>query len=96
MIDVNGLNETNDTKGHAEGDRILCDVSNKLSETFINAEIVYLGGDEFLLISEKNLAFLLNKINDDFCYGCYRLVAKTHRLAYGMKATFLQLDFNIE
>lgn len=26
----------------------------------------------------------------------YKLVAKTHRLAYGMKATFLQLDFNIE
>lgn len=32
---------------------------------------------------------------DCYCV-CYKLVAKTHRLAYGMKATFLQLDFNIE
>jgi positive regulator of sigma E activity len=26
----------------------------------------------------------------------YKFVAKTHRLAYGMKATFLWVDFNIE
>ena len=35
-----------------------------------------------------------NKPTIDSCG--YKFVAKTHRLAYGMKATFLQLDFNIE
>lgn len=31
-----------------------------------------------------------------FLSNCYKFVAKTHRLAYGMKATNFLLDFRIE
>jgi diguanylate cyclase (GGDEF)-like protein/PAS domain S-box-containing protein len=51
FIDVDGLKIINDTFGHPEGDRALCDTARILKETFRESDIVgRLGGDEFAVL----------------------------------------------
>lgn len=51
MMDMNGFKEINDTQGHAEGDRILFEVTKKLQGMVRQSDaIVRYGGDEFLII----------------------------------------------
>ena len=51
VADMNYLKATNDTYGHAEGDRLLAGAANILKEHLKSAEDVYrLGGDEFAAI----------------------------------------------
>lgn len=48
-IDANGLRETNNTQGHAEGDKLLRTVAREIRRHF-NTEYIYrTGGDEFVL-----------------------------------------------
>lgn len=48
-IDVNGLHELNNTKGHMAGDRMLCFVADRLSELFGNEDAYRVGGDEYIV-----------------------------------------------
>ena len=50
-IDVNGLKTINDTEGHAEGDRLLCDAAKVMSGIFMKEDIYRTGGDEFLIFA---------------------------------------------
>lgn len=51
-LDVNGLKEMNDTKGHAAGDKLLADAAKCLSSVFDPIGKVYrTGGDEFMAIA---------------------------------------------
>lgn len=52
LIDVNGLKETNDKKGHASGDALLTRVADKLHQVFdkYHAELFRIGGDEYTAI----------------------------------------------
>ncbi len=52
-IDLDRLKEVNDVLGHAAGDRLLCEVSNRLSRAAGTAFLARLGGDEFALITEE-------------------------------------------
>lgn len=47
-VDVNGLHELNNTKGHEAGDRMLKSVSIKLQGKFGTQSTYRIGGDEFL------------------------------------------------
>lgn len=47
-VDVNGLHELNNTKGHAEGDRMLQIVAQKLQDEFGQEDTYRVGGDEFV------------------------------------------------
>lgn len=48
-LDLNGLKQTNDLKGHSAGDALLCRLARQLQQVF--PEKVYrLGGDEFVVI----------------------------------------------
>ena len=54
FIDVNGLKATNDLKGHEAGDKLLKDVASILNELMLPASEIYrVGGDEFMVITEK-------------------------------------------
>lgn len=54
FIDVNGLKATNDLKGHEAGDKLLKDVASILNELKLPASEIYrVGGDEFMVITEK-------------------------------------------
>lgn len=54
-VDVNGLHEINNTKGHAAGDRMLQFVGKTLQKEFGDKNSFRIGGDEFvvLVIDEK-------------------------------------------
>lgn len=48
-IDVNGLHELNNTKGHEAGDRMLKTVSRKIRDRFGEEYAYRIGGDEFVV-----------------------------------------------
>jgi diguanylate cyclase (GGDEF)-like protein len=50
-LDVDGLKEVNDTRGHAAGDRLIASAGGVLGSVFGTAEVVArLGGDEFAVL----------------------------------------------
>lgn len=52
-MDLNNLKETNDTCGHAAGDKIIKNFSNILKETFRLNDCYRIGGDEFIVFLEN-------------------------------------------
>jgi diguanylate cyclase (GGDEF)-like protein len=57
VLDLDRLKEINDTRGHDEGDRVLCETAERMRSAFRAADVLArLGGDEFaaLLISESD------------------------------------------
>ena len=50
MADVNGLKRANDTKGHAEGDRLLRTAAQCLAAVFGSQCVYRIGGDEFVAL----------------------------------------------
>ena len=67
FLDLDRFKEVNDTYGHAVGDKLLIEVTNKLQSIFRKEDtIARLGGDEFTVIlqdaEEKDIIPILNKI----------------------------------
>jgi diguanylate cyclase (GGDEF)-like protein len=53
LVDVDGFKAINDHHGHSAGDKVLCLVGNKLTETMRSSDGIYrYGGDEFVVLSE--------------------------------------------
>lgn len=51
MLDVDGLKQTNDERGHQAGDRLLCRVADVTSSVLRSFDVVgRFGGDEFLVL----------------------------------------------
>ena len=50
MCDLNGLKETNDTKGHSMGDRLILEASRVICDIFKHSPVFRIGGDEFVAI----------------------------------------------
>lgn len=55
FFDVNSLQETNKSKGHKEGDRLLVLVGKWLLQQSGNHNVYRIGGDEFLVLSQKTI-----------------------------------------
>ena len=49
-FDLNGLKRTNDTYGHASGDKTLIDAANVICRVFGKENVYRVGGDEFVVI----------------------------------------------
>ncbi|MDD6812437.1 MAG: diguanylate cyclase [Lachnospiraceae bacterium] len=68
IIDLDNFKEVNDTLGHAQGDKVLIDTANALSEIFKGGDVVgRIGGDEFVVFmrninSISNADILASKI----------------------------------
>ena len=53
FIDLDNFKKMNDTHGHMYGDKVLAAVGKALTDTFRTANCYRYGGDEFLIIAEK-------------------------------------------
>lgn len=53
FIDLDNFKTINDTKGHVYGDKVLAVVGKALTESFRTSNCYRYGGDEFLIIAEK-------------------------------------------
>lgn len=72
--------ESRHYRKHFKGKTILCNCDDPFESNFF-----------------KYFVLTFNKLGlKKLIATCYKFVAKTHRLAYGMKATFLLLDFYID
>ena len=49
-LDVNGLKDINDQRGHAFGDKVLAECTQRMRQVFENADYYRIGGDEFVII----------------------------------------------
>ncbi len=83
-IDVNGLHEVNNTKGHEAGDLMLKTVANVITNVFGKEWTYRLGGDEFV-------AFAADSNHNDFMSYKYRvlseLVEKGYYVSVGVEGT---------
>lgn len=52
VADVNGLKRANDTRGHAEGDKLIISTAKALANRFGRERVFRTGGDEFLVIMQ--------------------------------------------
>lgn len=71
-VDLDDFKIVNDTLGHGAGDRLLCDVAEKLQTELADAVIARLGGDEFAVMfqdlpAETNFAALATRLQG--CFG---------------------------
>lgn len=62
FVDINGLKYTNDTKGHAAGDKLILDVAKLLQHAFPDFNVYHISGDEFVVLSiNANLRIFLQR-----------------------------------
>ena len=55
VLDLDRLKEINDTRGHDEGDRVLCDTAERMRSAFRAGDVLArLGGDEFAALLRDN------------------------------------------
>lgn len=67
MIDLNFLKRINDTYGHEQGDIAIKELCNIICHIFKHSPVFRIGGDEFVVVLEKedyaNIGHLVNRFN---------------------------------
>lgn len=62
MVDIDNFKSINDNNGHDFGDKAILTTVNYLKKSFLNADIIRYGGDEFLIIISENMKLSKVKI----------------------------------
>jgi len=81
-IDVNGLHEVNNTKGHLAGDMMLKFIAEVLKNHFKDkSEVIYrIGGDEFVIFSNREV----NKLDDIVNTANKEILKNEYHISYGL------------
>ena len=79
-IDVNGLHEINNEKGHMAGDMMLKFVADILKDSFKSEKIFRIGGDEFLIFSQE-ATDILNNIMQNVDS---EITSRNYHISYGL------------
>ncbi len=66
MIDLNDLKITNDTLGHERGDDVIVGLCRIIQSVFTKSDIFRIGGDEFVVISEKDDLKDIKRLESEF------------------------------
>ncbi len=68
-IDINGLHELNNSKGHKSGDEMLCYIADEVKNIFGSKDTYRIGGDEYVAFvldrSEKEIQEKLQLLNEN-------------------------------
>ncbi len=81
FVDVNGLHEINNTRGHKAGDLMLCTVAHAIKEIFGEQYTYRLGGDEFV-------AFMPNSTHESFLKFKHRIMDELSKKNYHVSVGF--------
>jgi diguanylate cyclase (GGDEF)-like protein len=99
FADLNGLKETNDSRGHEAGDQMICAVADVLRRTFRESDIIArVGGDEFVALLPNADASMRDTIMARLRDGlarCNALEAPAHRLSLSVGITFFDPEHPI-
>ena len=63
-IDLNQLKKVNDTLGHEAGDKLIKDAADEIRKAFKDDTCFRLGGDEFLIVSYKDVSCGIKKLRN--------------------------------
>ncbi len=78
FIDLDGLKQVNDTRGHAAGDAMIADAAKVLSQVFRESDIVArVGGDEFAVLAVLDEGDGSNALNTRLAAAIERVNAET-------------------
>ena len=66
VFDINGLKAVNDTRGHAEGDKLIINSFKAIKSRFPGGDVYRIGGDEFVIFFEKRTAAIAEKLVEEF------------------------------
>ncbi len=66
VCDINGLKYVNDTKGHAEGDKLIKDACSLICEYFTRGAVFRVGGDEFVVLLQGEGFDTMNEVIAEF------------------------------
>ncbi len=76
-IDVNGLHELNNSKGHKAGDEMLCNVADAVTDMYGNKDAYRIGGDEYVVfvqdLPEKEIRDSLISLQDTISKQGYHI-----------------------
>ena len=86
FLDLDGFKSVNDTQGHAEGDRILVEIADRVRDVCPGEMVARIGGDEFLVLVEQahSLDAVTRKAHD--------LIAVISRPVTGTSGTMFMLS----
>lgn len=75
VVDVDDFKQVNDTRGHAVGDRLLCEVGRRLQLAVRATDTVArMGGDEFVVLAEECGADALEQLAGRLLSACDAMV----------------------
>lgn len=80
-IDVNGLHEINNEKGHEAGDKMLKSIASEVKETFSDKLAYRIGGDEFI-------AFIPDKNRDEIEKELHEMIERIEKQGYHVAAGY--------
>lgn len=75
LLDLDNFKDINDTYGHLEGDKVLCQTADLLKQIFSGSPVGRLGGDEFII-------FIENTSEQETAHKCRVMLEKINHIAF--------------